>query len=262
MRQQGEASDIAQAFGLHRETALITGGGSGLGLGIAKCLAAAGAKVVLTGRREAQLAEAVAEIGPQAAYLVHDIDRLEAAPELVSAAERAAGSPISILINNAGIHIKKPAIHTTSHDLQSILNTHVLAAHALNRAVLPAMLARNHGIILLTSSMAALMGVPLVVAYSAAKSACIGMTRALASEVSSHGIRVNALAPGWIETPMLQKALAADDRRREKILSRTPAGTFGSASDVGWAAVYLCSPAAKFVTGIVLPVDGGASIGF
>ncbi len=106
------------------------------------------------------------------------------------------------------------------------------------------------------------MGVPLIVAYSAAKSACTGMTRALASEVSPRGIRVNAIAPGWIESPMLHKALAGDEGRKEKILSRTPTGTFGTASDIGWAAVYLCSPAAKFVTGIVLPIDGGASIGF
>jgi gluconate 5-dehydrogenase len=213
---------LAQAFSLHQKTALVTGGGSGLGLGIAKCLAAAGAKVVVAGRRQAQLANAVAEIDPQASYITHDIDQFEAAPDLVRASERAAGGSISILVNNAGIHIKKPAIDTTSHEFQSILSTHVLAADALNRAVLPGMLAKNHGIILLTSSMAALMGVPMVIAYSAAKSACIGMTRALASEVSPDGIRVNAIAPGWIETPMLHQALAADDRRKDKILSRTP----------------------------------------
>ena len=101
-----------------------------------------------------------------------------------------------------------------------------------------------------------------MIAYSAAKSACIGMTRALAAEVSPHGVRVNAIAPGWVESPMLRKALAGDQRRKEKILSRTPSGGFGMPTDIGCAAVYLCSPAARFVTGTVLPVDGGASISF
>lgn len=171
-------------------------------------------------------------------------------------------APISILVNNAGIHIKKPAIETTSEEFQSVLTTHVCAAHALNRAVLPGMLARRHGSILLTASMASFLGVPLVLAYTAAKSAYVGMTRGLAAEVSAQGVRVNAIAPGWIESPMLRKALSGDEERSQKILSRTPSGRFGEAADIGWAAVYLCSPAAKFVTGVILPVDGGASIGF
>jgi gluconate 5-dehydrogenase len=174
----------------------------------------------------------------------------------------ASGGPISILVNNAGIHVKKPAVETTPEDFQSVLTTHVCAAHALNRAVLPGMIERRHGSILHTASMASLIGIPLVIAYSAAKSAYLGMTRSLASEVSPHGVRVNAIAPGWIESPMLRKALSGDEKRSNKILSRTPMAKFGDPEDIGWAAVYLCSPAAKFVTGVVLPVDGGASIGF
>jgi len=106
------------------------------------------------------------------------------------------------------------------------------------------------------------MGMPLVIAYSAAKSAYLGITRSLAAEVSPHGVRVNAIAPGWIESPMLRKALAGDEARSNKILGRTPMGKFGEPADIGWAAVYLCSFAAKFVTGMILPVDGGASMGF
>ena len=124
------------------------------------------------------------------------------------------------------------------------------------------MIQRKHGNILFTASMASLFGIPQVIAYSAAKSAYLGMVRTLATEISSQGIRVNAIAPGWIETPMSQKALNGDKARAAKILSRTPMATLGAPSDVGWAAVYLCSPAAKFVTGVVLPVDGGVSIGF
>jgi len=100
------------------------------------------------------------------------------------------------------------------------------------------------------------------VAYSAAKSAYVGMVRALATELSPHGIRVNALAPGWIETDMSRGALENDPGRRRKILGRTPMGRLGTPAEVGFAAVFLCAPAAAFITGVVLPVDGGASIGF
>jgi gluconate 5-dehydrogenase len=251
-----------QAFSLDGETALITGGGTGLGFGIATCMVAAGARVVLAGRREEELVKAVAALGASASYVVHDITELDRAADLAESAEKAAGSPISILVNNAGIHIKKPAIETTSTEFQSVLTTHVCAAHALNNAILPGMIARGHGSILFTASMASLFGIPLVLAYSAAKSAYVGMTRALSTEVSPHGIRVNAIAPGWIESPMLLKAMAGDENRKNKILGRTPMGRFGNPADIGWAAVYLTSPAARFVTGVVLPVDGGASIGF
>lgn len=255
-------NELNKAFSLEGEIAVITGGGTGLGLGIATCLAAAGAKVVLVGRREAELSAAAAGIGAAASYVAHDITQLDKAADLVGAAEKASGGPISILVNNAGIHIKKPAVETTPEEFQSVLTTHVCAAHALTRAVLPGMIARKHGSILLTASMTSLMGMPLVIAYSAAKSAYVGMTRALAAEVSPDGVRVNAIAPGWIESPMLRKALSGDEKRSNKILSRTPMARFGEPEDIGWAAVYLCSPAAKFVTGVVLPIDGGASIGF
>jgi NAD(P)-dependent dehydrogenase (short-subunit alcohol dehydrogenase family) len=250
------------AFSLEGETALITGGGSGLGFGIATCMAAAGATVVLVGRREAELEKARSEIGTAARAVSFDITRLGAADELLITAERVAGSPVTILVNNAGIHLKKPAVETSPDEFQSVLTTHVCAAQALTRAVLPGMLSRGHGNILFTASMASLMGLPLVIAYSAAKSAYLGMVRSLAAEVSERGVRVNAIAPGWIESPMLRKALSGDAVREAKILGRTPMGRFGQPEDIGWAAVYLCSPASRFTTGVCLPVDGGASIGF
>jgi gluconate 5-dehydrogenase len=110
--------------------------------------------------------------------------------------------------------------------------------------------------------MASLFGIPLVVAYATAKSAYLGLVRTLATEVSPHGVRVNAIAPGWIESDLMRQALASDPERSQRILSRTPMNRFGTAEDIGLAATYLCSPAARFVTGVVLPVDGGASIGF
>jgi gluconate 5-dehydrogenase len=248
-------------FRLDGEIALITGGGTGLGFAIARCMAAAGARVVLVGRRETELREAVAEIGTAASYQVHDVTQLDRAGELVARVTAAVGAP-TILVNNAGIHVKKAAVETSEQEFQSVLQTHVMGAYALTRAVVPGMLARGSGSILFTSSMAALIGLPLVVAYSAAKAAYGGMVRSLAAELSPRGIRVNAIVPGWIETPMLRQVMDADPARLERVLSRTPMGRFGKDDDIGWAAVYLSSPAAEFITGVHLPVDGGASIGF
>jgi len=249
-------------FNLIDEVALITGGGTGLGLAMARSFVASGAKVVLVGRREAELQKAARELGENACYVCHDVTNYAAAGELVAAATQKAGAPPSILVNNAGIHLKKPAVDTTPEEFATVLNTHVIGAHALTRAVLPGMIERRHGSVLFIASMASLFGIPLVVAYSAAKSAHLGMVRTLTAEVSKHGVRVNAIAPGWIETEMSRKAMDGDPARKQKILSRTPLGTFGRPEDIGWAAVYLSSPAAKFVTGAVLPVDGGVSIGF
>ena len=249
-------------FTLENETALITGGGTGIGLGIARCMVQNGARVVLVGRREEPLAKACADLGGQASFVAADITRLDAASELVATAAKVAQSPISILVNNAGTHLKKFAEDTTPEDFQNVLTTHVLAAHALTRAAIPGMLANGHGSILFTSSMAAFMGVPQVMAYAAAKSAYFGMVSTLSAELSAKGVRVNAIAPGWIFSDMTQQALDRDPARKARVLSRIQMGRMGSPEDIGWAAVYLSSPAASYVTGVTLPVDGGASVGF
>ncbi|HRK31017.1 MAG TPA: SDR family oxidoreductase [Tepidisphaeraceae bacterium] len=250
------------SFNLAGETALITGGGTGLGLGMARCLTRSGAKVVLVGRRETELATAVRELGPAASMVVHDVTHLDHAADLIARAQDVSESSLSILINNAGIHLKKMADETTPDEFNAVMQTHVHAAHALIAAALPGMIQSRRGHILFTASMASLIGIPMVIAYSAAKAAHLGMVRSLATEVAPHGIRVNAIAPGWIDSPMLRKAMANDPARQAKILGRTPMAKFGEAEDVGWAAVYLSSPAARFITGVCLPVDGGASIGF
>ena len=253
--------NFTEAFSLAGELALITGGGTGIGLAVARSMHAAGARVILVGRREAELAAAVRSLGERAFYVVHDITALDAALPLVERITSEHG-PITCLVNNAGIHLKKPAVETTPEEFQKVLTTHILGAHALCRAVVPGMIERKHGNILFMASMASLFGIPLVIAYSAAKTAMIGMIRTMATELSSHGVRVNGIAPGWIETDMSKKALESDPARKNKIIGRTPMARLGDPSDVGWAAVYIVSPAAKFITGTVLPVDGGASIGF
>jgi gluconate 5-dehydrogenase len=253
--------DAVKAFSLEGELALITGGGTGLGLGMARCMAAAGARVVLVGRRADMLSTAAESIGNRVSWEAADITAYDDMPALIERVERRHG-PLSILVNNAGVHLKKLAVDTAVEEFATVLDTHVLAAHNLTRHVLPGMIARGKGSVLFTASMTSMIGMPQVIAYSAAKSAYVGMVRALSAEVAEAGVRVNAIAPGWIESPMLRKALGNDEARSARILARTPMHRFGAAEDIGWAAVYLCSPAASFVTGVLLPVDGGASQGF
>ena len=255
------SASFPDIFSLHGETALITGGGTGIGLAMARAMVAAGAKVVVVGRREAELAAAVRELGAAASFVVHDVTQLAAAPLLVEQVTRAVG-PVSILVNNAGIHLKKPAVETTPEEFQKVLSTHLVGAHALTAAVAPGMMVRQHGSILFTGSMASLFGIPLVIAYTAAKAAMVGLTKGYATEFSPHGVRVNCIAPGWIETEMSRKAMDGDPVREARIIGRTPMAKFGRPADIGWAAVYLSSPAAEFVTGVILPVDGGVSVGF
>lgn len=249
------------SFSLRGETALITGGGTGIGLAMARAMHAAGARVVLVGRREAELQAAVASLGAGASSFVHDVTDLGGAGVLVERVTREVG-PITCLVNNAGIHLKKPAVATTPEEFQKVLNTHIVGAHALTSAVAPGMMERGHGTILFTGSMASIFGIPLVIAYTAAKTAMVGLVKGYSTEFAAHGVRVNCIAPGWIETEMSRKALDGDPARKAKIFGRTPMGGMGQPEDIGWAAVYLASPAAKFVTGVTLPVDGGASIGF
>jgi NAD(P)-dependent dehydrogenase (short-subunit alcohol dehydrogenase family) len=252
---------MLKEFSLKGETAVITGGGNGLGFGIAECFVSAGARVVLVGRRADVLQRAAKKLGKAATFEPYDIRALDEAENLIKWVSKSVG-PISILVNNAGIHLKKTAIETTPAEFNDVLQTHVVAAFSLTRAILPRMIKQKRGNILFTASMASIMGIPLVVAYSAAKSAYLGMVRSLATEVSPHGVRVNAIAPGWIESEMMLNALNGDPKRSNKILARTPMNCFGTSRDIGLAATYLCSPAARFVTGVLLPVDGGVSIGF
>ena len=216
---------------------------------------------MITGRRAEVLGEAARSLGPNVFAEPYDVTDLAGAPAFTARVETRYGTP-DILINNAGIHVKKSIEEHTLEDFHSILATHVEGAFAITRAVVPAMKRSGRGSIIFIASMSSLLGLPGVVAYSAAKSAYLGMVRSLAAELGAGNIRVNAIAPGWIETPMLHKALDGDPKRQQKILDRTPQQRFGSPEDIGWAAVYLCSPAAAFINGVVLPVDGGASIGF
>jgi gluconate 5-dehydrogenase len=258
---QKESPTTIKPFSLAGKRALITGGGSGIGLDIARCFTQAGASVILTGRREHVLQEAVAALGPNASYFVNDITELSTIPGLVADIENAAG-PIDILVNNAGINMKKHAVEVTDADFDKIIQTNLHAVFSMTRECGKRMIERKQGSIIMITSMAALYGIDRVVAYSASKSAVGGMVKALTTEFSPYNVRVNAIAPGFIETPMMLTAMNGDPARRDKAMDRTPMGTWGKPDDVGWAAVFLASAASKFITGVTLPVDGGNSIGF
>lgn len=251
----------ATAFDLSGELALITGGGTGLGLAMAQCLVAAGSRVVIVGRRMDVLQKAQAKLGEKASCYsmdVTEIDTLEQTMEKIT----AETGPVSILINNAGHIVKKPITETENTEFVSLIDTHVTGAFALSKTVIPHMRTAGKGHILFTASMASIFGLSEVIGYAAAKSALLGMVKSMSVELSPAGIRVNAIAPGWIKSKLLERTVEADPARKERVLSRTPMGRFGEGEDIGWAAAYLCSPAASFITGVCLCVDGGISIGF
>jgi NAD(P)-dependent dehydrogenase (short-subunit alcohol dehydrogenase family) len=246
-------------FRIDGDIALVTGGGTGIGLGIGRCLAARGAHVVLAGRREDLLAEAAEAIGAEAMAL--DVTDRAALPAAVERIENEVG-PIAALVNNAGNHIKTPALEHSDADFDAVVDVHLGGGFALTREVGRRMVARGRGSVVFLSSMNAHIGMPEVPAYSAAKAGITGLVNALSVEWAGSGVRVNAVAPGFIDAGIAQRVLGADQARRERVLARIPMGALGSADDVGWATAYLCSPAAAYVTGVILPVDGGALIGF
>lgn len=253
-------SQTDDMFRLDGETALVTGGGSGIGLAIAQALIGAGAKVVIVGRREATIRQAAEQIGSHG--VIGDVRDMTALPALVEQAQSAVGDSLSILVNNAGVHHKADAVDTTDEVFASVFATHVFGAFALAREVGRQMLQVGHGNIVFIGSMAAVMGVPRVPAYSAAKGAVQSLAPALAAEWSSQGVRVNTVTPGWIDTEMSRRALDGDPQRKAKVIGRTPIGRLGMPQDIGNAVVYLCSEAGRFVTGTNLFIDGGASRGF
>jgi NAD(P)-dependent dehydrogenase (short-subunit alcohol dehydrogenase family) len=252
---------MLEDFSLVGKTALITGGGTGIGLGIADKFVKAGAHVVITGRRGKVLQEVQNQLGDQCSYVVNDIGNLPEIPGLIQKVESEI-APIDILIPNAGVHLKKETLEITDEELDHVLNIHLKSTFALVRECGKSMKERKQGAIIFISSMTGLFGISNVAAYGTAKTAIIGLMRNLAQDLSGFGIRVNTIAPGWILTKMMKEAVFNDEPRKNKILDRTPMKKFGHSEDIGNAAIFLASDAAKFVTGVVLPVDGGASIGF
>jgi NAD(P)-dependent dehydrogenase (short-subunit alcohol dehydrogenase family) len=244
-----------------KRTAIITGGGSGIGLAIADRFIKADIRTVIIGRDAHKLAAAQQQLGPNCHPITHDLNDLPSLPGLVRQIISRFGQ-IDILVNNAGINMKKEFQDVTDDEFDNILHTNVKAVFALSREVVKTMLPRRKGNIINISSMASQYGIPKVIAYSASKAAIEGMTRAMAVELSPDGIRVNCIAPGFIATDMSAKALNGDPERKNKVFARTPMGRLGDPAEVGDAALFLASDQASYLTGVILPVDGGNSIGF
>ncbi|MFB6457833.1 SDR family NAD(P)-dependent oxidoreductase [Chitinophaga sp. Hz27] len=245
----------------NKRVAIVTGGGSGIGLAIAQKFVDNGIQTIVIGRNAKKLSDARQQLGEKCHPINHDVSDLATLPILVENIIKTYGQ-IDILVNNAGINMKKDLTETTDEDFQKVINTNLTAVFALSREVIKHMLPQGKGSIINISSMAAQYGMPRVIAYSASKAAIDGITRAMAVELSPKGIRINAIAPGFIATAMTAVALDADPERKNKALGRTPMGHLGQPSDIGDAALFLASDAAKYITGVILPVDGGNSIGF
>ncbi|QEM12522.1 SDR family NAD(P)-dependent oxidoreductase [Mucilaginibacter rubeus] len=241
--------------------AIVTGGASGLGLATTKKFTEQGIKTIIIGRDEAKLASTVKQFGELCHYRQYDLSDTSGIPQLVAEIEAEYGIP-DILVNNAGINHKKAFAEVTDEEFSKVIQTNLISVFAISREVVKSMLKTGSGSIINISSMAAQYGIPYVIAYSASKTAIEGMTRAMATELSPQGIRVNCIAPGFIATDMSAKALNNDPARMQKVMNRTPMGKLGEPADVAEAVYYLATDSAKYVTGVILQVDGGNSIGF
>lgn len=246
---------------MNNKIAIITGGNAGLGFAAAKKFCDSGITTYVIGRNPEKTKTACQVLGSNARPVIFDLNNLEEIPRLVSDILSEAGS-IDILVNNAGINMKKEFWEVTDAEFNQIIHTNVLSVFAISREVVKQMKTQLSGSIVNISSMAAQYGIPKVIAYTASKTAIEGMTRAMAVDLSQYGIRVNCVAPGFIKTNMSSKALDSDPERKSKVLSRTPMGALGEPEDVANAIYYLISEQAKYTNGVVLPVDGGNSIGF
>ncbi|GEL10815.1 NAD(P)-dependent dehydrogenase, short-chain alcohol dehydrogenase family [Flavobacterium glycines] len=242
------------------KTAIVTGGNSGLGFATAKKLCDNGIKTYIIGRTKDKTEAACKEIGPYAIPVIFDLNNLEEIPAMIS--ELTKETSIDILVNNAGINLKKEFTDVTDEDFLSIIHTNLLSVFAISREVVKNMKTNKGGSIINISSMASQYGIPKVIAYSSSKGAIEAMTRAMAVELASFGIRVNCIAPGFIKTKMSSAALDNDPERKNKVLGRTPMGFLGEPDDIADAAYFFATADSKYVTGTVLAVDGGNSIGF
>lgn len=244
-----------------RKVAIVTGGASGIGFAIAEKFVKNNITTIIIGRNEEKLNAAKQKLGALCETISFDLDQLSEIPHLIRDIQNKY-SKIDILVNNAGINFKKDFTEVTDEDFQKIMLTNVESIFSISREVVKSMVENKNGSIVNISSMASQYGIPKVIAYSASKGAIEAMTRAMAVELSPKGIRVNCIAPGFIATDMSAKALNNDPERKNKVLSRTPMGDLGLPSDIGDAALFLASTESAYITGVVLPVDGGNSIGF
>jgi 2-deoxy-D-gluconate 3-dehydrogenase len=253
--------DISQAFSLEGKSALVTGGNGGIGLGMAKGLAQAGASIAIAGRDEKKNAEALAQLkslGVTAIAVKADLKDERSTRAMVAQVAEKLGR-LDILVNNAGMNIRKPPQDLPFEAWREVLATNLDSAFVAAQAAYPHLKRAGGGKVINTGSMMSIFGAAYLSAYAASKGGIVQLTKALACAWAKDNIQVNAVLPGWIDTAMTQKARVELEGLNERVLSRTPAARWGEPADLAGIAVFLASPASNFITGTAIPVDGGYS---
>jgi len=243
-------------FDLTGKTALVTGATGGIGAAIARVLHKQGATVAVSGTRAEVLDALKAELGERVHALAANLGKPEEVEKLVPAAEAAMGS-LDILVNNAGITRDGLAMRMKDEDWAHVIDVNLTAAFRLARAAMRGMMKRRYGRIIGITSVVGVTGNAGQANYAASKAGMIGMTKALAQELASRNVTVNCIAPGFIATPMTD---ALNDKQKETIIARVPAGRLGTSDDVAAAALYLASAEAAYMTGQTLHVNGGMAM--
>jgi len=249
---------MTSPFDLTGKRALVTGSSRGLGFAMAKALAQAGAAIVLNALDAVALGAAAAELAAQGSdvkALAFDVTSEESVGDAVAHCENEIG-PIDILVNNAGMQIRGPLEDFPLDRFELMLATHVTATFAVSKAVARGMIGRGEGKIVNICSVLTSVARPTAAPYGAAKAAVANLTRGMAADWARHGLNVNAIAPGYFKTD-LNKTLIAQPEFNAWVEGRTPMGRWGDLEELGGAAVFLASPAASFVNGHILYVDGG-----
>jgi 3-oxoacyl-[acyl-carrier protein] reductase len=244
-------------FDLTGKVALVTGASGGIGGAIARALHAQGATVVLSGTRAEALESLKAELGERAHVAVCNLADVASVEALPKAAEAAAGAPIDILINNAGVTKDNLSMRMKDEEWETVLAVDLTAAFRLSRAVMRGMMKKRWGRIVSVTSVIGTTGNPGQCNYAAAKAGLTGMSKSMAYEVASRGVTVNCVAPGFIGTPMTE---VLTDQQKQSITARIPSARMGSPAEIAAAVVYLASEEAAYVTGQTLHVNGGMAM--
>jgi gluconate 5-dehydrogenase len=249
---------LGRLFGLEGRHAFVTGASRGLGLAFAEALAAAGARVIIGGRKADELKAAGERLrteGYSVAEAVIDVTDTQSVDAAIAASEVGTG-PIDILVNNAGIQRRAPLETFSDADWDALMATNLDGVFKVSRAAVKGMIQRRKGVIINVSSVQSALARPSIAPYAASKGAITMLTKSMAGEWGQHGIRVNAIAPGYFKTE-LNAALVADEKFSTWLTGRTPMRRWGDVEELAGAAVFLASDAASFVTGQTLLVDGG-----
>jgi 2-deoxy-D-gluconate 3-dehydrogenase len=248
-------------FNLHGRVAVVTGGNGGIGLGMARGLAQAGARVVVAARNREKSDAAVRALhalGSDALALGVDVTDARAVQAMFDEAAQRCGR-IDILVNNAGINIRKPAHELALHEWQQVIDTNLTSAFVCAQAAYPHLKRSGGGKIINIGSMLSIFGASFAPAYGASKGGIVQLTKSLAVGWAADNIQVNAVLPGWVDTELTQRARQEVPGLNERVLAGSPAGRWGRADDFAGVAVFLAGPASDFVTGVAIPVDGGYS---